>query len=71
MGDGARERTGKGERMGERTRKGERAQEVKLMISILTISVYKYEVYMETDSVSILGQDREVEIGTGVSKVAE
>lgn len=57
--------------MGERTRKGERAQEVKLMISILTISVYKYEVYMETDSVSTLGQDREVEIGTGVSKVAE
>lgn len=41
------------------------------MISILTISVYKYEVYMETDSVSTLGQDREVEIGTGVSKVAE
>lgn len=51
MGNGARERTGKGERMGARTRQRERAQEVKLMISLLTISVYKYEVYMETDRV--------------------
>lgn len=41
------------------------------MISVLTVSVYKYEVYMETDSVSTLGQDREAEIGTGVSKVAK
>lgn len=41
------------------------------MTSILTDSVHKYEVYMETDSVSTLGQDREVEIGTGVFKVAE
>lgn len=50
--------------MGERQR--ERAQEVK--INDLNIDyLYKYEIYMETDSVSILGQDREVEIGTGVS----
>lgn len=51
MGDGARERTGKGERMGERARQRERAQEVKLIVSILTIFVYKYEVYIETDRV--------------------
>lgn len=72
MGDGAREGTGTGERMGERTRQRARTQEVKLMISVLTIFVRKCDVDTETDrSFSNLDQDREAEIGTGVSEVAE